>query len=467
MLRSRDVSTLISENVKTVHFESEWEGNWQRLPPRVVDALSDVDVVVKFGMNLLRDAEQVPCQYGVVGYHHGDPRKYRGRPAGFYEMLHGESVVGIIVQRLSNSLDAGKILAEAYSRVIPSSYATTLNEAYCAGIQLLAKALTEVSYDADSGLKSTGTAYSLPKNVIVIRSMARMLTARLSRLVYGSFKEKRWKIGWSSHQSSFLGEQVLTVGDLAIPQIPTGHTFAADPVGVRDGWVYCEIMDARTGKGTIARFSDTRWEMVGIPVAGNHLSYPQIIFHDGGTYLFPEMASIGPPTLFLMDDDGRTCTPFGVLQGLEGERLLDATLFFYLGTWYLFGGRDKTAASQLHLWTSDELLGPWFEHPKSPIRIDPRGARMAGPIVQKAGELYRLGQDCSRGYGRSITSFLIHKLSPSSYFETRIGQVTMDKALGPHSLTLDGTGMWLDLYTETWTPLAGIRRVMSRIPIRR
>ena len=297
--------------------------------------------------------------------------------------------------------------------------------------------------------------------------MARMLTARLSRLVYGAFKEKRWRIGWSSHEPSFLGEQVLTVGDLAIPQIPTGHTFAADPVGVRDGWVYCEIMDARTGKGTIARFSDTRWEMVGIPVAGNHLSYPQIIFHDGGTYLFPEMASIGPPTLFLMDDDGRTCTPFGVLQGLEGERLLDATLFFYLGTWYLFGGRDKTAASQLHLWTSDELLGPWFEHPKSPIRIDPRGARMAGPIVQKAGELYRLGQDCSRGYGRSITSFLIHKLSPSSYFETRIGQVTMDKALGPHSLTLDGTGMWLDLYNETWTPFAGVRRVMSRLPRRK
>ena len=136
MLRSRDVSTLISENVKTVHFESEWEGNWQRLPPRVVDALSDVDVVVKFGMNLLRDAEQVPCQYGVVGYHHGDPRKYRGRPAGFYEMLHGESVGGVIIQRLSNSLDAGKIMAAAYSRVIPSSYATTLNEAYHAGIPL-------------------------------------------------------------------------------------------------------------------------------------------------------------------------------------------------------------------------------------------------------------------------------------------------------------------------------------------
>lgn len=44
---------------------------------------------------------------GLLSYHYGDMRKYRGQPPVFWELLHGEVSVGVTVQKLSLVLDAG------------------------------------------------------------------------------------------------------------------------------------------------------------------------------------------------------------------------------------------------------------------------------------------------------------------------------------------------------------------------
>ena len=68
------------------------------------------DVVVQYGMGILTgDILQAPT-YGVVSYHHGDIREYRGGPPGFWEFLYGEEKVGITIQQLTEKLDGGNIL---------------------------------------------------------------------------------------------------------------------------------------------------------------------------------------------------------------------------------------------------------------------------------------------------------------------------------------------------------------------
>jgi methionyl-tRNA formyltransferase len=68
------------------------------------------DVVVQCGMGILTgDILKAPT-YGVVSYHHGDIREYRGGPPGFWEFLHGEDQFGITVQRLTEELDGGDVL---------------------------------------------------------------------------------------------------------------------------------------------------------------------------------------------------------------------------------------------------------------------------------------------------------------------------------------------------------------------
>jgi hypothetical protein len=104
---------------RTISFDSLYERNWQSLPAEVIAEINDrkLDLIIKFGMNLLTVPDNLHSRFGILSYHHGDPAKYRGRPAGYYELLNNEDRIGIIVQRLSNTLDGGDICAIAYSKI--------------------------------------------------------------------------------------------------------------------------------------------------------------------------------------------------------------------------------------------------------------------------------------------------------------------------------------------------------------
>jgi folate-dependent phosphoribosylglycinamide formyltransferase PurN len=49
---------------------------------------------------------------GVLSFHHGDMRKYRGMPPGFWELYFNEKEMGITVQILSEGLDCGIPIVE-------------------------------------------------------------------------------------------------------------------------------------------------------------------------------------------------------------------------------------------------------------------------------------------------------------------------------------------------------------------
>lgn len=103
----------------------ELKGNWAPPPQAALDWLmaNRIDAVVKFGLNLLTVPDREALAVPILSYHQSDPRSFRGRPAGFYEVAQGEPFVG---QVLSNKLDNGEVLAFAQSRVWPHSYRRTL-----------------------------------------------------------------------------------------------------------------------------------------------------------------------------------------------------------------------------------------------------------------------------------------------------------------------------------------------------
>lgn len=463
MSQSTDISSLLPPDVDVIRFESEWEGAWQRIPDETRAKLQGVDVIVKFGMNLLKDPDDLPVKHGVLSYHHGDPELHRGRPAGFYELSAGEATMGVIVQKLSNTLDGGQILAKAYSRVFPTSYSKTLNHARANGIPLLARSLKVLEAGGSLPNSRLGPNHRLPSNELVLKTTIKMLKARVRRGLYGAFREKRWKIAFLPGEVDPERAVVPNAADLQPIPLPKGYTFAADPCAFHKGRLFAEIMNARTGKGEIAVYADDAWHPLNLPVGGGHLSYPQIIEYEKTTYLFPEMARVGPPSLFALDDEQLACKSVQPLIGLEHERLIDGTLLSHAGHWYLFAGRPGTGDAQLDLWNADRPTGPWRHHPRSPINIDPRAARMAGPIVQANGRMYRMGQNGSVGYGQGVTINRIMKLSPTEYEESHIGSLTIDGAFGPHTVLATDQGYWLDFYTDKTTPLAGVRRLIGRL----
>ncbi|WP_162138514.1 formyltransferase family protein [Halorubrum aidingense] len=104
-----DVPVFEDSDVRRV--EPIQDGAWNRLPPDVVEEVGDrADVVVRYGFDLIEGDILTAPRDGVLSFHPADIRQYRGLgpPRAF---LDGQTRMGITLQRLSDEIDAGEIIA--------------------------------------------------------------------------------------------------------------------------------------------------------------------------------------------------------------------------------------------------------------------------------------------------------------------------------------------------------------------
>jgi len=141
-------------NIKVINFNSIYNKSWQSLPGEVINRLNNenINLIIKFGMNLLK-IEKNLLNFPILSFHHGDPSKYRGRPAGFYEMLNKETTIGIVVQLINNKLDSGRVLAFAESKVVNFSYSKTAINFYSNSKFLLSKAIDNLLNKKEINIK--------------------------------------------------------------------------------------------------------------------------------------------------------------------------------------------------------------------------------------------------------------------------------------------------------------------------
>ena len=449
------------QKVPQIDFVREIKGVWEEIPATPLFRFSDSDVVIKFGMGLLRNPHLIPAKYGVLSYHHGDPRKYRGRPAGFWESINSDSSMGVIVQSLSNDLDAGEVLAIGFSRVNQTSYRKTLSEIYATGTPLLRKAINNLASRSsiDSGISKTAT--TLPSNAKVVQLILKQLKNRAARYVYGAFYEKKWRVGNVPLFGDFETYRSIKAQEIELIPVPSGYMMTADPCGELFDGLYCELLNNKSGLGEIGIWKQGKWHHLDIGIAG-HASYPQIVHWNKSAYLFPEVSSGSSPVLIEFGLDGMPSGKKMYLKNLENKKLVDGTLFESNGSWYLFAGTSADSHQRLDMYYSSSLDSDFHTHPMSPIVLDPCSSRMAGPIFQKDGYIYRFGQDCSERYGGGLTISRVIELTPKSYHEERVGSMVLEGALGPHSLLICKDKIWLDLYTEKFALAAGIRRIRAK-----
>ena len=70
------------------------------------------------------------AKYGIWSFHHDDERVVRGGPPGFWEFMNKIPSNGVILQRLTNSLDKGIILKRVHFRTILHSYKAHLDQLF-------------------------------------------------------------------------------------------------------------------------------------------------------------------------------------------------------------------------------------------------------------------------------------------------------------------------------------------------
>jgi len=205
--------------------------------------------------------------------------------------------------------------------------------------------------------------------------------------------------------------------------------FVADPMIIQYGettYIFAEVKESRRpGYIGVFRLENNSWVYDG-PVLRErfHLSYPSVFRIGNEWYMIPESSRANAIRLYMARDFPRNWVYIGDL--IEG-RYVDPTFIERDGVFYIFAGHlDKNVgrfgiSSDLHLFYSRNIRGPWLEHPMSPIvSRDPNRSRPGG-ILEMNGDIYRVAQDSTPFYGMGgLRFFRINELTPETYSEEEV-----------------------------------------------
>ncbi|MDZ7294556.1 MAG: hypothetical protein ONB14_03940 [candidate division KSB1 bacterium] len=211
----------------------------------------------------------------------------------------------------------------------------------------------------------------------------------------------------------------------------------ADPFLVSEGdslYLFYEALEAVTGQGVIAVATSADgkvWEYKAIVLDEPfHLSYPCVFKWEGRYYMIPEAATTRSVRLYRAVKFPYRWEFVKKLIDQDDKLFKDNTIFEYGGRWWLFS--ETMGNRVLRLYYAHTPLGPWTEHPKSPVvNGNPEIARPGGSVVEMGGHLYRFAQDDAKYYGRQVWAIEITKLSPTEYEEKKLRSRPVLKGFEP------------------------------------
>jgi hypothetical protein len=203
-------------------------------------------------------------------------------------------------------------------------------------------------------------------------------------------------------------------------------------------WLFIEEIPGRS-KGVISVMERQPGGSFGPPrrvlAEPFHLSYPNVFEHEGRIYMVPESAQANQARLYRATDFPGGWALDRVL--MDGLPLTDATFLSHGGKWWMFASVRPHGGSswdELHLFVSEDRLGPYRPHPANPVVSDVRRSRPAGRVFGKNGRLYRPAQDCSGCYGRALGVMEITLLTETAYEEREAARLEPDLIPGSFCL---------------------------------
>jgi hypothetical protein len=407
-----------------------------------------LDVLLRFGFNIIRGEILNAARYGVWSYHHGDNDYYRGGPAHCWELLEGNPLSGVLLQVLNEELDGGLVLAKALLATEPG-WSVLRNRArpYWTGSWFVLRKLHELHQYGWEQVRAQARAsrapagrrklYRTPTNWEMVRALAPRLLKRLPARLFRRPRTAHWQIALRTEPERFLcASRPPDMRGFRWVRPPQGH-FYADPFPYSHAgrtWLFYEDFHYAENRGVIA-CSEILPDGGLLPAREvlrrpYHLSYPQVFQHAGQFYMISETGKRQSVGLY-------RATAFPDEWQLErvlfsGAVILDPTLWIEDGRFWFFVTivDPPGAGAELFLFYADTLEGRWNYHPANPISSDERRSRGAGAIFRDQGRRIRPSQDITRGYGYSFAWNEILRLSPTEYEERPVWEVLPDWSAG-------------------------------------
>jgi hypothetical protein len=416
----------------------------------------ELDVLLRFGFRILKGAALSSARYGVWSFHHGDNTINRGGPAGFWEVMAGHRATGAVLQRLTEQLDAGHVIARSYAATELLSFRRNRAKFYWNAAQLLPQALRRLRDEGPEQIEQPARweAYSqrlyvAPTSGEIVRLFLRLAKRLVERKWISVTEREQWIVAYRFTKGMPDSNDVPDGVMYRFQELqPPKDRIWADPFPAahegRHFLFYEEKPYASHAHLCVAELDEK-----GRPGAHRivlrqpyHLSYPHVFRWNGGWYMVPETYQQRRVELYRTDSfpDGWT------LQAtlLENVEAVDPTIFEHDGRWWLsFASsvRGTYEASALHFYHAPSPLGPWEPHRNNPVKVDVRSARPAGRVFHHEGRLYRPAQDGSPRYGSAIVMHELLELTPTSFREeevTRISPTWRPGLTGTHTINAAG-----------------------------
>lgn len=407
----------------------------------------NLDVILRMGSGILRGEILQAAKHGILSFHHGDNRTHRGGPAGFWEVLERRDYSGYIVQRLTEALDAGEVLARGELATRPR-YLANQHHLFNCSLQTMLDALARLERDGAHERETPAPdwysrpLYTLPRVADTLRYLGAQAGRALAGLARRLLMQRNvWEL------RLFAGDwpRLAAARAKALP-VPRGE-FWADPFIVRRAgaevifFEQYEFARDRAHISALAGDGAGGFEYAG-PVLRMpyHLSFPFVFRYQGQHYMCPESHAANNIRLWRC-----TSWPLEWRQDrvlMQGVAACDSMLFEHGGRWWLLTNLERDGAGdfcrELHAFHAESpLAGRWTPHAANPVVTGASRARNAG-LLQRDGRIYRLAQ--AQGfdrYGRALRLFEITALSPEGYAEREVAALEPQGlgALGVHHLS--------------------------------
>lgn len=432
-----DCSSLLA-GIESIEVEPIGKKFVHRFPPEALEKIraKELDVILRFGFNILSGEILASARYGVWSYHHGDNDFYRGGPPHFWELVEKSPLSGVILQVLTEELDGGLVLCKSlFTTEQTSSVSVNRYTPYWGSTDLVIRKLNELhrfgwEYVKRESLppapyQGKRKIYRNPTNAEMARWLGPVFLKKTVEYPFRKRTVQHWKIAVrTGHQPLFESADADVSGFRWI-EPPKDH-FWADPFVLEHQgkcWAFFEDYHYPKRRAGIACAEILADGALIAPQtcleSEHHYSYPHVFRSGDDLFMVPESVSSNSVDLYRCHEFPAKWVREATL--LEG-RFVDTTIWQQEGLWWLMTTRAEpdSRAGCLFLFYSESLTGEWKFHPSNPISTDVRTNRGAGNVFLSGRRFIRPSQSCSPIYGYSFSFNEITELSKEHYAEQQL-----------------------------------------------
>jgi hypothetical protein len=389
-----------------------------------------LDIIIRGGSGILKGEILKSCKYGIISFHHGDNKIYRGGPPGFWEVFYENSCTGFIIQQLTEQLDGGNVIFSGHFKT-KTSYVfnqITLFERsnfFFKKILLYIQKKKKLPY-FKINYPYYNRIFSNPNIFQLFKYIKKTITRKIFNFIKVRLINEVWNIGY--HHKNFNN---LTLYNSKKIKNPKG-SFLADPFIMnykKRNYIFAEEYNFNLKKGLIAvyKINEIGYKKIGIAIKEDfHLSFPYIFKFNKKFYLIPESSENKDIRLY-------ECLNFPLKWKLKkilfkNINAVDSIILYHKKIWWLLTNISKTnhiPDSEFNIFYSKNgpITNKWISHPENPILLNPLNSRNAG-LIKVDDSIYRISQSPDfYTYGKSLNINKIIKLNTVQYKEKIVSNI--------------------------------------------